>query len=166
MPPAGSNKLLLALFVALAFSSVGLKATVGAPRVAAVDRRPGETTGHLMNILQRQGFSTTLRLRRFQSSIVYATRGACRLTVRDGRDAEGFKTGFSQDAAGVGPVRYLFRGHRYESPPVLTIRLVRARTAVLGLFQRQQRIPLPVALATSPGCAANDYGLGDVRVSA
>lgn len=159
------NRLLLALFTALALSSVGLKAMAGPPRNGAVDR-PGEVTGRLTAILQREGFSTSLRLRRFQSSIVDATRGNCRLSVRDARSADGDETAFTQDAKAVGPVRYLYRGKSYGSPPVLAIRLARAQMAALGLLFPQEQVALPVALAVSAGCARDDYGLGDVRVAA
>ena len=73
-------------------------------------------------------------------------------------------TAFARDAAGIGTVRYLYRGQRYEEPPVFAMRLGRIRTEVLSRMGLSPQAPMPVALAASPGCGTTDFGFGDVKV--
>ena len=155
-----SNSLMLGLFAGLALVSVGLKAAAGPPDDG---NGPGRSAVELQlaKALQAQGFSTSVSPRRFQSSIVYATRGDCRLSVRDARNGTEDATVFEREARGVGAVRYLYRGATTESPPAVAMWLGRLENKALNRFSPQKMIPIPLALATSPACPAQDFGLSD-----
>ena len=72
---------------------------------------------------------------------------------------------FARDASTIGPVRYLYKARTYDAPPGLTIRLGRLETEILGRIGLQKRAHIPVAVATSPGCGAGDYGLSDFSLA-
>lgn len=163
MPAPASDKLLLAFFAALALSSVGLKAYAGPPR-RGLDSFRDQIEAQLASSLRAQGFATSTKHLRMQSSIVYATRGSCHLSVRDARLGESNATAFTQDAAGIGPVRYLYRSRAYESPPTFAMRLGRLQTELLDRVGFNAALHIPVAIASSPECGRADFGLGDVRV--
>ena len=163
MRTPGSNKLLLTFFAALALSSVGLKAIAGPPTDGLASYRV-DVERQLDSRLRAQGFTTSVRPLRIQSSIVYAVRGACRLSVRDARLGESNATVYAQDAAGIGPVRYLYRGRVYAAPPSVPIRVGRLETELLNRGGFRARTHIPVAIASSPECGLADFGLGDVRV--
>jgi hypothetical protein len=162
MRAPGSNKLLLISFAALAFSSVGLKAMAGPPTDGLSSYRL-EVEKQLASNLRAQGFTTSVRPLRIQSSIVYATRGSCRLSVRDARLGESNATAYTQDAARIGPVRYLYRGRVYAAPPSVAIRIGRLETELLNRAGFTARAHIPVAIASSPECGRADFGLGDMR---
>lgn len=164
MRAPGSDKLLLAFFVALALSSVGLKAYAGPPRDDGLGSFRGQIEAQLASSLRAQGFATRTRHLRIQSSIVYATRGSCRLSVRDARLGESNRTAYTQDAVGIGPVRYLYRGRVYGSPPTFAMRLGRLQSELRYRAGLNAALHIPVALAASPGCGRGNFGLGDVRV--
>jgi hypothetical protein len=159
----GNDRLLLTFFAALALSSVGLKAYAGPPR-GGLDSFRAEIEAQLASSLRAQGFATSITHLRMQSSIVYGRRGACRLSVRDARLGESNATAFAQDAAGIGPVRYLYRGRDYASPPTFAMRLGRLQTELLDRAGLNAALHIPVAIASSPGCGRADFGLDDVRV--
>ena len=166
MPTDDSNKVLLGILAALAFGSVGLKAVDGPPSNGSIDRHPGELISKLTTTLRKEGFSTSVQRLHIQSSIVYASRGRCRLSVRDARSGDGEATVYARQAAAIGPVRYLYRGRLYASAPELALRFARIGTELNGLLGRERRVSVPVALAESPGCNENDFGLGDLSVTA
>ena len=163
MPAPGSDKLLLAFFAALALSSVGLKAYAGPPR-GGLDSFRGRVEAQLASGLAAQGFATSTRHLRIQSSIVYGTRGSCRLSVRDARLGESNATAYAQDAAAIGPVRYLYRGRDFARLPTFAIRLGRLQTELLERGGLNAALHIPVAIASSPECGRGDFGLADVRV--
>ena len=163
MRARGSDKLLLAFFAALTLSSVGLKAYAGPPG-GGLDSFRDEVEVQLASSLRAQGFATRTRHLRMQSSIVYATRGPCRLSVRDARLGESNATAYTLDAAGIGPVRYLYRSRVYESPPTFAVRLGRLQTELLDRAGFAADLHIPVAIASSPECGRRDFGLGDLRV--
>jgi hypothetical protein len=163
MQAPGSSKLLLAFFAALALTSVGLKAYAGPPR-GGLDSYRNQIEAQLTGGLRAQGFATTIRHLRLQSSIVYGKRGSCRLSVRDARLGESNGSAYTQDAAGIGPVRYLYRGRDFASPPTFAMRLSRLQTEILDRTGFNAALHIPVALAASPECGRANFGLGDVRV--
>ena len=159
-----SNSLLLGALFVSALVSVGLKAAVGPPDDGK--GAPGaRVDAELGKILQSQGFSTVLSPRRFQSAVTYATRGNCRLSVRDARDGVEVAAVFAREASEIGPVRYLYRGKASPAPPAAAAWFDRFGTKVFDRLGIQRRVPVPIALATSPGCNGQDFGLRDFRVS-
>src|SRR5947208_15732945 len=99
-----------------------------------------------------------------RTPIVSASNGQCRLSVQDARGGESYKDIFSQDARGIGPVRYLYAGRTYAAVPGITIRLGRLEAELESRFGRGSGAPVPLALATSPECGANNFGLDEVRI--
>ena len=158
-----SDRLLLAFFGALALSSVGLKAAAGPPSDGLTSFR-GEVERQLATSLRAQGFTTFVTPPGIQSSIVHAARGACRLSVRDARNGESNATIFAQQAKGIGPVRYLYRGEAYPELPTFAVRVGRLETELLNRTGLHARTHIPVALASSPQCRGADFGLSDVRM--
>ena len=70
----GSDKLLLAGFIALAAGSVSLKAAIGPPRDGFTDGHAGQLDDYLTSILHSRGFATGFVRRKMQSSIVLGQR--------------------------------------------------------------------------------------------
>jgi hypothetical protein len=163
---AASDRFLLGVFAALAVASIGLKAVAGPPRDGWTDQNRDAVTGQLRRTLAAQGFSTSVRPLKIETSIVFAQRGGCRMSVRDARGGAGMMTQFARDAASIGPVRYLYKGDDYDGPPALRMRLGRFETELLGRIAGQPRAHIPVAVAKSRGCGATDFGLGDVSIAA
>ena len=159
-----SDKILLAGFIALAAGSVGLKAAAGPARDGFTDGHAGQLDNYLISTLRSQGFATTFVRRRMQSSIVLGRKGQCRIAIRDARAGESYKTVFAWDARDIGPIRYLYRGRVYSVVPGIRYRLIRLGTALLSRFGMTHSASVPVAMATSPGCGADDFGLNDVRI--
>lgn len=158
-----SNKAFLGAVFALALVSVGLKASAGPPddgRGAPESR----VNDQLARALRSQGFSTTLSPKIYQSSVVLGQRGECHLSVRDAREGIQIATLFSRDASNIGPVRYLYRGTSTDTPPATSVWLDRFQTKVLNRLGVLRRVPVPIALATSPGCGGQNFGLSDFRV--
>ena len=96
--------------------------------------------------------------------MIIATRGSCRLGVRDARGGTAIETAFARDAAQIGTVRYQYRGRSYEHVPGFAMRLGRIETEVRSRLGASAPAPMPVAVAASPGCGAGDYGLADIRI--
>src|SRR4051794_28285701 len=122
MRSPGSDRILIGVMIALAFASVGAKAWIGPPKDGLIEFHPGQLEQQLVRTLRSQGFSTSVRQFRIQSSIVSGTRGECRLSVRDARMGEADMTVIARDASGIGPVRYLYAGQSYSSPPTFAMR--------------------------------------------
>jgi hypothetical protein len=157
-----SNSLSLGVLFGLAILSVGLKAAAGPD--TGLGPPGAEIADKVARSLQAQGFSTNIQIQRSLSSVVYAKRNDCRLTVRDAREGAAVETLFESEAVGVGTVRYLYRGKASDAPPASAMWADRVLNKVLNGLRIQRRIPVPLALATSPGCGGQDFGLSDFRV--
>lgn len=164
MPSLGNDKLLMAAFIALALSSVAIKAAAGIPPDGWVDARAGMAEQQLVRRLESQGFVTTVRPMRILTPIVYGQRGGCRLSVRDARGGEAMSTIFQTEASSIGPVRYLYKDSSYASPPGLTVRLGRLEAELFNRLRLHGTVHVPVALATSSECKGGDFGLDDIRI--
>ncbi|HWJ59770.1 MAG TPA: hypothetical protein VNR68_09085 [Sphingomicrobium sp.] len=164
MLSSGNDKVLIATFIALAMSSVAIKAAAGIPPDGWVDPRAGMAEQQMVSQLRSQGFVTTVRRMRFLTPIVYGQRVGCRLSVRDARGGEAMNTVFQTEASSIGPVRYLYKRRRYSSPPGLTVRLGRLEAELLNRLRLHGTVHIPVALATSNECEGSDFGLDDIRV--
>ena len=161
---SGSDKLLLAGFIALAAGSVGLKAAAGPPRDGFTDAYTGQLDDHLTSVLRSHGFATAFVRRRMQSSIVLGRKGQCRIAVRDARAGESYRAVFAWDARDIGPVRYLYRGQAYSAVPGFRYRMIRLGTGLLSRLGMAHAASVPVAVAASPQCGADVFGLNDVRI--
>jgi len=160
------NPSFLATFAVLAIASLGIKAVAGPPRDGLIDPHPGEFEQIIAASLERQHFSTRVQRFRFRSALVLATRGGCRLAVRDARVPDGFEAIFAQDVTSIGPVRYLFNGSSYSHPPQLAPRLVRLETEVFHRLGWSESSSALIAMASSPSCGTSNFGMQDVRVPA
>jgi hypothetical protein len=160
-----SNNFLLGALFILAMSSVGLKAAAGAPDSGGGDGRSGQLENQIIGDLRAQGFSTALSPRVIQSSIVYAERGDCRLSVRNASQGASTVAIFAREAQSIGPVRYLYNGNAYDAPPAFAMRVDQFENELLHRVNLHRNIAVPVAVATSPGCRGNNFGLEDVRIT-
>ena len=152
------------VFAVLALGSLGLKAAVGPPRDSLVDRDPKRFEQTATGILHAQGFSTTRRTYPYRSTLVLAARGDCRIAVRDAKWGAGVAAVFAEDARTIGPVQYLYRGHRSSQPPGLSLRLGRLQYEILDRVGVHSPMPVLVAFAGSPSCGDSQFGLADVRI--
>jgi hypothetical protein len=151
------------MFAILAVASLGLKAAAGPPRDSLVGRDPGRFNRAVLAILHAQDFSTSVRTFAHRSDLILAQRGDCRIAVRDAKWGNAVTSVFAQDVESIGPVRYLYRGNEYSTPPGLAVRLGRLRyetTARLGI---SWPMPLLVAFAATPACGDSRFGLADLR---
>jgi len=159
-----SDRLVLAGFVFLAVSSLGLKAIAGPPRDGLMDVSGDRIDQQLSSRLQAQHFTVAIRRFSHRSSMIVGLRGGCRIAARDAREGAAHATLFMRDAAGLGPVRYLYQGRSYEEPPAFAIRLGRLEIEAMSRLGMLPREPVPIAFAATPACGRNDFGFADVRV--
>lgn len=162
----GSASARIGVFVLLALGSLALKAAAGPARDRLIDNDPGRFERAVSGILHPQRFSTTRRTFSFRSTLVLAARDDCRIAIRDAKWGEGMGPIFAEDARTVGPVTYLYRGHRYSSPPGLTLRLGRMEFEMLDRMRMHPPMHLMVAFAESSSCGDSQFGLGDISIAA
>ncbi|MEO7688222.1 MAG: hypothetical protein ABIS51_02975 [Sphingomonas sp.] len=157
-----SVSVMLALLAVAATGSIALKGAMrSAPEQALADQAQRAIAARLA----QQGFAVRIERHPVQNNVVLADRGACRISARDASPGAAFATAFTQQAASVGPVRYLYRQQQFAAPPdtrTMLFRLVPRTLDRLGLHLAR---PLPVAIATSSACPAGDFGLGDISVT-
>jgi hypothetical protein len=165
MPSTVSAKTIAALFIALAMSSLALKAAAGTPRYTMYDGTSDLVDRQIVQLLDAQGFRTSIRPRELQSSIIDAARGNCRLIVRDGRAAADSAAVFSRDARGVGPVRYLYKNASYDSPPTILVRFGFFEANLLYRGGMDPTVHALIAIAQSDACGRSNFGLEDVRIA-
>lgn len=166
MQSRGSNRALVGTFLALAVCSLAMKAGAGTPVYAASDEIAAPIEQRLVSALVAKGFVTSVRHLKLQSSIVYGTRGDCTLSARNAAAGPSVATAFAEDARRIGPVRYLYEGHAYSSPPALRIHLENVRDSVLHLVGLRAQVHIPIAIARSERCSDSDLGLQDVQIAA
>ena len=159
-----SDRLVLAALGLLAVSSLGLKAAAGPPRDGLMNISADRFERNVSAILRDEHFVLAEQPFAHRSTLILAARGACRLGVRDARQGTAMVTAFARDAAGIGTVRYLYRGRSYGAPPAFAMRLGRIETEVRSRLGMSPQAPMPVALAGSPECGTGDFGLAHVRV--
>jgi hypothetical protein len=164
MRPRGNDRFVLAAFALLAMSSLGLKAIAGPPRDGRMNVSAERFDQQLASSLQAQHFAVTKRNLAHRSALILAVRGACRVGARDARQGAAMETLFARDAAGLGPVRYLYYGRSYDHPPAFAMRIGRLQTEALSRLGMSPRAPMPVAIAATPACGTSDFGLADVRI--
>ena len=165
MRPNVSDRLVLAVFALLAVSSLGLKAAAGSPRDGLMDVPTQALERQFATRLIAQHFSVRVHPHTHQSALVEGVSGACRIGVRDARDGAATETIFASDAARIGPVRYLYRGRSYTSPPTFAMRAGRLETELLSRLGLSPNAPVPVALAASPACGPGNFGFDDMRIA-
>jgi hypothetical protein len=156
----GTNKVLLTALAVLAILSLVVKAKLG-PTVRAPS---APVEAQLATTLQRQGFAATVRPLKIQSTIVYGRRGNCTLSVRNAFGGAATEARYAEDAKGIGPVRYLYKGNAFSSPPTLRIHMAVIEDSVLRLLGVKPRLHVPLALAASPACGSGLFGFGDLQL--
>ena len=162
----GSVSMRAILFVALAVGSLGIKAAAGPTRDSLLNSDSSKFERSALSILRSQGFATSLRsFGDFRSTMVIASRGECRVAARNATWGSAVKEIYGQDASDIGPVSYLYRGHRYGAPPGLRVRLGRLEFEILDRLVTRPPLHVLTALAASPSCGGADFGLADVTLS-
>jgi hypothetical protein len=146
----------------LAVASVGLKAIAGANNQARP--APGRVEQELLKTLQAQGFSTSLRPGKFQSPIVSGVRKACRISARDATAGTSAMIVYTRAAQNIGPVRYLYRGKTFETPPMVRMRIGKYEDEFLSRLGFRAPLHVPIAVATSRECGGESFGLSDLRI--
>lgn len=165
MRSLGSGSVTLALFVALAVGSVGLKAAAGPAPDGSIDMHPGQVAIQLAAALRAQGFYTQSQPRPNRSELVFARRGSCLLAARDARGGTSLESIYAADTRRIGPVRYLYRGQSYDAPPAVRFRIGRLENELLSRLGLAHSGYIPVALSTVAGCGPSNFGLDRIRVS-
>jgi hypothetical protein len=166
VPSSASNKAVVVALIALAASTIALKGAIGAPRYAVRTDPAGQVQQQVVNRLRAQGFATRVQQLRIQTPIIYATRGNCRLSVRDARTGAATASIFASDARQIGQIRYLYNGGAYAAPPNLQIQIGFFETALLNRAGMAPPLHVPLAVAKSPSCGASEFGLEDMLVAA
>jgi hypothetical protein len=162
---AGSDRGVIILFAALAVSSIALKGAIGAPRYAPDETKARLVQQRVVSILTAQGFRISVQPSKVQIPIIRAVRGSCLLIVRDGRKGAATASVFADDARAIGPVRYLYRGATYDSPPGLRIRLAYLEANLLDRVGQAPSMHAPVGVAESQSCGRHNFGLDDVQIT-
>ena len=137
--------LLLALGAAL---TMGLKV-----RAIGYDRATDSPafTRALQASLEDQGFTTRYEPHQYQSDVIEATRGTCRMRVRDATWAGQYTGLFQQQSGGLGPIRYVYHGDWLATPPLLRMNLERSGAHMLVGFGLSGRFQPALAVAAR-GC--------------
>jgi hypothetical protein len=149
---------LLLLLLAL---TLGLKLALAGREVAADDAR---LVRDIVTGFQARGFQTTIVDRRYQSDIVVARRGSCLAAVRDGDDGATLDAEFRQNAAWIGPLRYVYGGAVTARAPRLLPTLTASGQLLLGrLGIAIVRRPV-IAVAVRPACAIAADFFSDLRL--
>ena len=149
----------------LALATIGSLAVKDALASAPQVELAGKTNAAIAATLRGQGFAVRVEPHRFQSWIFFGTRGACRIAARDAVNAAHYTEAFREQMAGVGSVRYLYRGNRSVGPPELTALVYRLLPRSLDRFGVHVARSAPVAVATSSGCPDGDFGLERIAVA-
>ena len=160
-----SDRALIGIFMALAAGSVGLKAAFGAPHYMSFNRGFPQVQAHVVAILSAQGFVTSVQPLKIQTPIIHATRGDCRLIVRDARSGAATASVFASDARAIGPVRYLYDGASYNSPPNVRIHLDFFTANLLDRTGKTPPVHIPIAVARSQACPPGNFGLEDILIT-
>lgn len=116
-------------------------------------------------ILASQGFETSVRQLQIQSPIVFGQRGACTLSVRDASGGAATQAAFADDARRIGPVRYLYRGTVFSSPPTLRMHFAVIESSLLNSLGFQRDLHVPLAMAASDACGRDSFGLEDLELT-
>ena len=144
MKPAARFSLLLALLLL----SLGVKVVTLTARFPPSDAIVART---LVARLRALGFEAVVQHRPLGLAVV-ATRGACRLLVRDD-ESGGARTAVYESAAeAYGPLRYAYRGQVSGSAPrwrPLLDRIIARRLARFGIDRRPVAV---LAVASSTAC--------------
>lgn len=101
--------------------------------------------------LASQGFKVRHEPHGYQSDVIEATRGPCRLRVRDGALASDFSAIFAQQSAALGPIRYVYRGEWLTAPPLFRMQIDKAAAHVLARVGLPSTFPATLAIAAR-GC--------------
>ena len=149
------------VFALLAAASLALKNY--APATEEHATQPA-ITARLARSLAAQGFAVSIEPHRYQSPVVLGVRGACRVGARDASAGAALDVAFKQQFAGIGTLRYAYRGATYATLP--RIRLFADRVVPRTLDRLGFRLlrPVPVAFARSTACATDLPRVPDIRV--
>ncbi len=112
--------------------------------------------------LDAQGFVTHQESQGYQSAVIDAVRGTCHMRVRDGALGGQYATIFAQQAAGLGPIRYLYRGAWGDSPPLLRMQMDRATAHLMARLGFSGQFPATLAVAAR-GCNPATFDFAGFR---
>lgn len=158
-----SNSTFIGWLLVLTALSVGLKAAAPAEDRSRAAKRP-DLESAIAKRLEANGFSARIIAQERQASIILARRGDCSLMVRDAREGAGIAALYARDSSGIGSVRYLYRGETFEAPPGTQLWLDHFQDKLFNRLAIQRRVPVAIALASSPACNGQSFGLNDVRI--
>ena len=150
---------------ALALTAAGSIALKSAAQSAPQEALARQATGKIATRLAAQGFTIRIEPHRWQSDIILAARGSCRISARDASAGIAYATAFTQQAATVGTVRYLYRGHSFAAPPEAQTMLFRVIPRSLDRLGVHLARALPVAMAATAGCGDGSFQLGEISVT-
>lgn len=161
-PSRASVSVALGLLAASTAGSLLLKdASESAPQAALA----AHAARAIATTLRNHGFAVQVVPHRYQSMVFLGVRGPCRVAARDAQNAGGYADAFRVQMADVGPPRYLYRGARSIRPPEVSAMIDRLVPRLLDRLGFRLARDVPVALSTSAGCSADDFGLDRIRVS-
>jgi hypothetical protein len=117
------------------------------------------------SILQSHHFATLKRRTDLHGTLILASRGDCRIAIRNARWGSGMANIYARDTRDIGALSFLYRGQRYSAPPGLRIRLGRIEFEILDRFGSRPELHVLTAVAASPSCGDGDFGLSDVTIA-
>lgn len=114
--------------------------------------------------LEEKGFAYTERKEVARPPTFYASRGDCRLVVRQATEPAGFDRKYRQNAQGTGPMHYRIGHERFENPPLLRLWIGdKLQQARIRLGFAAPRAPA-LAVAMSSDCPADALPTHDLLV--
>lgn len=160
MRSVAADRLIVLALVGLVLASVWLKSRAQSDAPAPPPR--GALEQQIATRLAARGFALGTRRLPMGSILITGRRGACTVLARDASAALGSEVAFTREARDIGPVTYLYGGNRYSAPPMLWLRLDQLRRAAWRMLGSRRSVAMPVALAASPGCGDDRFGLADI----
>lgn len=105
----------------------------------------------MADMLTDRGFAVRMEARPI-SIVVSARKGDCRMTVREYPPEGTFATTITEQARGIGPLRFAYRGRLVAEPPkirALTANYIRRVEQRIGMTSPREPI---IAIAAAPDC--------------
>lgn len=139
-----------ALLLLLLALSLGLKFVLANRSLKTDEAR---LLGDITARFNAHGYGTAVVDRRYQGDIIVARRGACLAAARYGDNGGSLDSEFRQNAAAIGPLRYLYGGTASAQPPGLQPALTLSLQYILGRIGIAVSREPVIALAAGPACA-------------
>jgi hypothetical protein len=148
------------LFAAMLGASLGFKAWMtNFDSVADARRLQADLTA----LLHHQGYAVTLRDSHYLGPVFVASKGSCRLELRDATDAQGMEDALARDALGHGRLSFAWAGQPYASMPFSRVQWAEWKQRSLARLGFDSAITPVFSLVKTDQCRFGPENLAGIR---